>query len=297
MKPWENEPIMLPDGRLVCSPHRLVVCGQCTVDYSYMDKVLEDLAKADEEWKKQEAEEEALEEKFGPFPQDVLMDMHPTRRGHGRVLPTEFRAPPSETPQSLFPVGVSRQAIPPVTRFIHRDDPKCLLIYIHGSCLRNGQEDSQGGWACLFRPLATNIQSSVSGRLEHRGPTSDIHWQSSDRAELRAVIGALRFRHWRGEGFTRLVLATNSEHVVKGGTEWARNWCLRGWRTSSGRAPKNRDMWEAFFGELERLAEHGLKVQLWKTPKSLNKDAEKLAKEATREDELDDYVDVLGTLC
>ncbi|SPJ86703.1 uncharacterized protein FTOL_11728 [Fusarium torulosum] len=188
------------------------------------------------------------------------MEMAPTRRGHGRVLPTEIQTTSLRNTTEFIPVGISRQVIPHVTRFIHRDDPKTLIIYIHGACLSNGQEDPQGGWACVFRPLAPNIQSSVSGRLEHSGTLTDIHWQSSDRAKFRAVIGALRFRHWRGKGFTRLVQATNSELAVKGGTERVRNWSLRGWGTSSGRAPKNRDMWEAFLGELERLKEHGLKA-------------------------------------
>lgn len=157
------------------------------------------------------------------MPIDILMEMAPSRRGHGRVLPTEFKPPPSETPQSLFPVGISRQAIPHATPFIHRDDPENILIYISEASLTNGQEDPQGGWTYVFRLLAPNIHSSVSGRLEHKGPMEDIHWQTNDRADLRAVIGALRFRHWRGERFTRLVLGTNSEHVVKGGTERARS--------------------------------------------------------------------------
>lgn len=37
-----TEYIELPDGRLVCSAHRLVVCGKCCVDYSFMDEVLDD---------------------------------------------------------------------------------------------------------------------------------------------------------------------------------------------------------------------------------------------------------------
>jgi hypothetical protein len=34
--------IELTDGRLVCSAHRLTVCGKCCVDYSFMDEVLDD---------------------------------------------------------------------------------------------------------------------------------------------------------------------------------------------------------------------------------------------------------------
>jgi hypothetical protein len=132
-----------------------------------MEEVLQDPGEADSDcdedmlFEKAMAEEKALEEKF----LDTFMDTAPARRGQGRVLPTEFKPPPSETQQSLFPVGISRQAILHVTRFIHHNDPKTLLIYIHDACLSDGQEDPQGEWACVFRPLAPNIQSSVSSRL------------------------------------------------------------------------------------------------------------------------------------
>jgi ribonuclease HI len=38
---WRPDyPVTLPDGRLVCGPHGLVICGYCTVDYSFMDEIL-----------------------------------------------------------------------------------------------------------------------------------------------------------------------------------------------------------------------------------------------------------------
>jgi len=36
------EPETLPDGHLVCSAHKLTVCGKCCVDYSFMDDILGD---------------------------------------------------------------------------------------------------------------------------------------------------------------------------------------------------------------------------------------------------------------
>jgi hypothetical protein len=36
------DPIELTDGRLVCSTHRLTVCGKCCVDYSFMFEVSDD---------------------------------------------------------------------------------------------------------------------------------------------------------------------------------------------------------------------------------------------------------------
>jgi hypothetical protein len=41
MTPWRpDSPVELPNGRLVCKAHGLVICGICTVDYSFMNDVL-----------------------------------------------------------------------------------------------------------------------------------------------------------------------------------------------------------------------------------------------------------------
>lgn len=37
-----DNPVKLPNGCLVCGPHGLFVCGICTVDYSFMEEILED---------------------------------------------------------------------------------------------------------------------------------------------------------------------------------------------------------------------------------------------------------------
>ncbi len=36
----DEGPCELPNGRLVCGPHGLVLCGRCCSDYSFMDDVL-----------------------------------------------------------------------------------------------------------------------------------------------------------------------------------------------------------------------------------------------------------------
>ena len=41
-KPWEIGHDELPDGRLVCSDHKLTVCGKCCVDFSFMEEVLDE---------------------------------------------------------------------------------------------------------------------------------------------------------------------------------------------------------------------------------------------------------------
>ena len=39
-------------------------------------------------------------------------------------------------------------------------------------------------------------------------------------------------------------LRTDSQYVRQGITEWLPGWIARGWRTASGGAVKNRDLWE-----------------------------------------------------
>ena len=200
----------------------------------------------------------------------------------------------SSTPADLFSVGIGLQATVPGIRFVRRNDPEQLLIYTDGACINNGQANPRAGWACVFRPEPITLGTALSGRLENKGPFGDEQGQTSNRAELRAVIGALRFRHWKGEGFTTLVFATDSEYVVKGATEWARGWVRNGWRTRTGAPVKNKDLWEALLGEAERWKSIGLDLQFWRIPRDLNVEADHMAREAAGKKIENEYCDILG---
>jgi ribonuclease HI len=60
-------------------------------------------------------------------------------------------------------------------------------------------------------------------RLESRGPNNEEVPLTSNRADLRAVIAALRFWLWNNEGTRRLVIATDSSYVIDGATERVKN--------------------------------------------------------------------------
>ena len=135
-----------------------------------------------------------------------------------------------------------------------------------------------------------------SGRLEQEGPFGDAGVQSSNRAELRAVIAALRFRSWSGEGFKSIVIATDSEYVVEGATDWVKRWVKNGWKTNRKAEVKNRDMWEHLLGEVERADERGLKIEFWRIPRAWNEVADGAAKTAAGKDAKAEWVDMLG-LC
>jgi ribonuclease HI len=122
----EEGPCELPDGRLVCGPHGLVICGKCCVDYSFMDDVLShDSNDVDEDSDRLGSEVDANRlcsatndsnatrssapcsnnQPTAPETPQLPADLFGPglRRGTGRVFPTKF-VPPSAavTPLELF---------------------------------------------------------------------------------------------------------------------------------------------------------------------------------------------------
>ncbi|GLB36883.1 putative RNase H [Lyophyllum shimeji] len=182
----------------------------------------------------------------------------------------------SKTPEAMFPPRTGG-----MRRYIHARDPRMLLLQTAGACLDNGlpQHRLRAGAAFVFGPTKTNpnnaeAEQGVSGMV--LGPQD----ASSSRAELVAVIAALRARHWLAEGFDKVVVATNSEYAVNGCTEWCRAWEAREWRTSRGRPVRNRDLWEELICLIESIRRWGSEVFFWQIPSQWNAKADAAAKEA-----------------
>ncbi|RYP20468.1 hypothetical protein DL765_002767 [Monosporascus sp. GIB2] len=171
-----------------------------------------------------------------------------------------------------------------IIRCTHRNDDSKVLIRTDGACINNGQANPQAGWAFLYGINEDSCTPLVTwGRLEEKGPFGDEGSQTSSRAELRAVIAALRFRHWPVEDFRTLVVATDSEYVVDGATMWTRTWVKNGWKTQVGDKVKNRDLWKALLGEVEWFKDEGVAIQFWRIPRECNELADAAAKKAARE--------------
>ncbi|KAN0075682.1 Ribonuclease H-like domain containing protein [Elaphomyces granulatus] len=212
------------------------------------------------------------------------------RIGSSLVIPEKF-IPPNETdtPQLLFPPGIGVYASSRVHRFIHRNNPTQMLIYTDGACLDNGGENPRGGCAFVFRPSTSGY---VAFRLENEGPTGQRHQQTSNRAELRAVIGALRFRAWMGDGFETIVVATDSEYVVNGSTNYIRSWLQNGWKKGSGTPVENKDLWLALLRECEQWHNMGPKIKFWKIPRKWNTEADRWAGDAANKPFSDKISDI-----
>ncbi len=111
---------------------------------------------------------------------------------------------------------------------------KSIEIYTDGACLGN---PGPGGWGALLRYRST--ERELSGGEPQT---------TNNRMELMAAIVAL-------ETLTepcRVDLHTDSQYVRQGITEWLRNWMRRGWKTASGGAVKNQDLWQRLHAASER---------------------------------------------
>lgn len=202
------------------------------------------------------------------------------RKGSGRAFPSKFGASTTNTrPDDLFPPSPTGQD--QIYHFVHRNNREKALAYADGACADNGQRNPRAAWAAVLRPHIGDYTRScvVSGRLELKGPFGDESVATSNRAELRAAIAVLRRNNWRADGFTSVVIATDSSYLVDGATGWVKSWVRNGWNTRAGGLVKNQDLWALFLGEVEKCKETGLDVELWKIPREMNEFANAVAKE------------------
>ncbi|KAK6062854.1 MYND finger [Seiridium cupressi] len=215
-----------------------------------------------------------------------MVEIIEKRRGNGKAFPTRFEPPlPTSQPDELFPPTFLDRL--QNNRFVHHNDRGKALAYVDGACPDNGREGPRAGWAVVYGPPNLDEEGNsgtVSRRLESKGPFGDKMLATSNRAELRAAIAALRLCDWRSESFNSVVIATDSSYVVDGATSWSRGWVRNGWKTSMGENVKNKDLWELLLGEVEKWKDRGLGVELWKIPRELNKVADKAAKKAANEE-------------
>jgi ribonuclease HI / DNA polymerase III subunit epsilon len=117
-------------------------------------------------------------------------------------------------------------------------------IYTDGSCLGNKGNDP-GGWAFIY--IEGDKEFHISGGEK---------FTTNNKMELTAVIEALEFCPKND-----LTIYSDSQYVIKGITEWIKNWKKKGW----GKI-KNREYWE----RLDKLCQG--KNITWKWVKAHNGD-------------------------
>ena len=104
--------------------------------------------------------------------------------------------------------------------------PTSFTLYTDGSCLGN---PGPGGWGVVLK--SCDVVSEWSGFCADT---------TNNRMEMQAVIEGLRHVP---EG-SHATIYTDSQYVQKGVEEWLQGWKKRNWKTSSGSAVKNQDLWQ-----------------------------------------------------
>lgn len=115
---------------------------------------------------------------------------------------------------------------------------KHIEIYTDGACKGN---PGPGGWGAVLL--------YGEHRREIKGGEPET---TNNRMEMTAAIEALKALSQSCE----VHLHTDSQYLRQGMTQWLPGWKRKNWRTSSGQAVKNRDLWEALVAETERHQMH-----------------------------------------
>ena len=107
-------------------------------------------------------------------------------------------------------------------------------IYTDGACYGN---PGPGGWGAVILDQ-DDKQKNISGSEKNT---------TNNRMELLATIMSLKKIKTNSE----VVIFTDSTYVKNGITEWMKNWKKNGWKNSSKKPVKNKDLWE----KLDKLCE------------------------------------------
>ena len=107
-------------------------------------------------------------------------------------------------------------------------------IYTDGACTGN---PGPGGWGAVIFDQ-DDKQKNISGSEKNT---------TNNRMELLAAIMSLKKIKTNSE----VVIFTDSTYVKNGITEWMKNWKKSGWKNSSKKPVKNKDLWE----KLDKLCE------------------------------------------
>ncbi len=106
-----------------------------------------------------------------------------------------------------------------------------VILYTDGACSGN---PGPGGWGFILTHVPTGKSLEASGGRPHT---------TNNQMELQAVIEGLQ----KLKRPTRVHVVTDSSYVVKGITEWIKNWKRNDWRckTQGGWEPvKNVEYWK-----------------------------------------------------
>jgi ribonuclease HI len=109
-------------------------------------------------------------------------------------------------------------------------------IFCDGACRGNGTRRAVAGWAWAFWPGVARGEPTASGAARLDAPATN------QRAELMALLEALRFVQRGGGGGKPVTIYTDSQYTIKCTTVWGPGWKKKGWTRGSGEPLQNLDI-------------------------------------------------------
>ncbi|CAF9905796.1 hypothetical protein IMSHALPRED_003979 [Imshaugia aleurites] len=176
------------------------------------------------------------------------------------------------------------------------------LVFTDGACRLNGQVGATAGIGIAYGEETGSQRATSITSLSDPGQK-----RTSQRAELLAALAGLRVlgaahqlnekESVKTEAKSRRsqdskekvwVIATDSEYVVKGMTEWLPSWKNNNLRTNRNTKPANLDLFVKLDAEITaQETVSPVKVGFWHVPREHNAIADALAKEASLRGDLE----------
>jgi ribonuclease HI len=103
-----------------------------------------------------------------------------------------------------------------------------ILIFTDGACSGN---PGPGGWGAIVALPEGRVVELGGGEAR----------TTNNRMEMLAAISALESVAAYPES---VLVCTDSTYMISGVTQWVAGWKRRGWKSSTGEAVLNRDLWE-----------------------------------------------------
>jgi len=104
-----------------------------------------------------------------------------------------------------------------------------IIVYTDGACKGN---PGRGGWGAFIKGPSQRVAELWGGSLE----------TTNNQMELTSVIEALEWL--TPVNGTPVEVWLDSQYVKDGITKWIVGWKQRGWKTATGSAVKNIDLWK-----------------------------------------------------
>jgi ribonuclease HI len=109
-------------------------------------------------------------------------------------------------------------------------------VFCDGACRGNGTRRAVAGWAWAYWPGVARGEPTASGSAGLPPPATN------QRAELMALLEALRWIQAQGSHIDPVTIYTDSQYTIKCTTVWGPSWKKKGWRRDSGEPLQNLDI-------------------------------------------------------